>query len=368
MPQLAVNAIAGKLPKSNKACERGWVGIDIGTSAIKLAQVERVGTECHIAARWTVASESEKRLSRDENCDEILKSPLSAIKKLRQLFIARKCAAVLPMSLVDLRTFDIPSGNADEQRGMVAEMLAAEIGLEPNEFVFDFWENGAADGQKTQLTSIAALAVPKHLAASVANHLLSAGMECQTLNGMPWAVARAVELAEARTSEESSLAIDLGCSSPLLVLVDKGRPVFSRVLRCGGINLLMESLQKDLCISMDECQQLLSQFGLPVPGLTPSAVAQRTFQSIASPLHSLVTEIERTTDFLEQQYRSLKPTRVWLLGGGTQIKNLPEYLTHSLRIPTHNWALGNSKHDPVEAVYGIAAALSSLAWEARPCT
>lgn len=354
-----------------KNAATGWIGVDLGTYAIKLAQLVRTDGVCHILQSWELPRPGLRAGGDDPGASVHPLAGLDALRSLRRLFSGRQCAAVLPMSQVEFRLFEVPRAEPREQREMVAEFLAGELRQERDEFTFDYWtiENGAAlDGP---LSQVAAMALPSSHAAELAQRLLKSGWECQALDGMPCAVARAVELAAG--SSEASLALDLGFRSPLAVLIEQGRPVFSRQLRGGGLGGMMRGLQAELQITLEECQQLLNRVGLAVPGQASSPLAERTSQLVARPLHQLVSEVQRTIEFLHQQYRQTRPQRLWLLGGGALVRNLPEYFTQALSLPVSAWELdsGVAERDAPAAgperrsaaLFGVAAALSSLAWE-----
>ncbi len=348
--------------------KRGWIGIDIGARSIKMAQVEASASGYRILARWTLDAENNSIMTRDEMGSHLLKSSLSRCRSLRSLFFGRDCAAVLSMSMVDFRLLEIPRGNADEQNQMIGEELAADLGMEPENLAFDGWEVGNESTANTELTRMATIAVSRTLAEQLNDSLLAAGLNCRALDGMPCALARAVEMAGLGKPERAVIAIDLGYTSPLFVLVKGGRPIFARTLRGVGLQSIVQPLEKSLQISSDECQQLLTRFGVVVNGQAPVVATQKTMQLIADPLHNLVTEIKRTVDYIGTQFRSLSTSQICLFGGGALVKNLPEYLSQQLHLPVAPWTLGGERSDPSDALYGVAAGLSCLQGEAVSCS
>ena len=348
--------------------KRGWIGIDIGTSAIKLSQVEHCGSRFRISNRWTLSDPASMALNHDRLDETKLLSQLTQLKSLRRIFAGRNCAAVLPMSLVEYRSLEVPRGDASEQSRMVGEELSADLAVEPEELAFDCWENGSDAAADSELSIVSVIAARKVLVEQVATNLLSAGLECQALNGMPCALARAVEMSSYERTEEIVLALDLGYTSPLMVLVKAGRPLFTRTLRGVGLQTLMQPLESSLQISSAECQQLLVRYGVSNADQFPTLATQRTMQLIANPLQCLVSEIKRTIEYIGQKFRSGKPTRLCLFGGGALIKNFPEYLSQHLPLPANPWTLGGEHADPSDALFGVASGLSSLAWENGACS
>ena len=346
---------------------RGWVGIDFGTHSIKLAQIERRGSEVTVSARWTLSFSSQSSVADADAFGDAIGEPIAKLKTLRRLFIGRTCGAVLSMSLVEQRSFELPKGTHAEQNRMAGEELSAELNVEPHELAFDCWDCSSANSEDS-VTRVSVNAVPKTLADKLANRLLGTGLECQVLDGVPCALARAVDLAGSRADEGAVIAVDLSHTLPVIVLVADGRPVFTRTLRGVGMQAIAQPLQTALELSPEECQQLLMRYGLTPIGQQPTLATGKTMQIIAHPLQDLLSEIKRTVEYISQNFRTFKPRRLCLFGGGAVIKNLPEHISHKVQMPATPWTLGGVNPDPTDAIYGLAAGLSALAWEDAACS
>jgi type IV pilus assembly protein PilM len=346
--------------------ERGWIGVDIGSRAIKLAQVERKGGRHHIAARWTLV-EGDGLLTREKLGSGELAVRSKPIASLARMFRDRRCAAVIPMAAMDLRSLSIPAATPQEQRQMVAEELAADLAIEPEKLAFDFWKNRNV-GQSSDLVEVTAMALPQEIAAKTATDLLQAGLECQTLDVLPCAIARAVELCDPQQANEAAIAIDLGYQSPLLVLVQQGQPLYCRALRGGGVQSMMQPLEQSLGISPAECHQLLLRWGIGQQADAAAGLAGAMMRLLSEPVDCLLSEIQRTIGFIAQQFTASPPKRIWLLGGGAAIRHLPEYLASHLGLPVQPWSIDADRREAADAQYAVAAALSILTWEGQPCT
>ena len=347
---------------------RGWIGIDFGSHGLKLAQVERRGSEYRIAARWSLTHVGNAEAFGIESFSNAMPGQISNLKGLKQLFSGRRCAAVFPMALVEHRLLEIPRGSAGEQHRMAGEELAAELGVEPDELAFDCWDGSLGEQSDADVARTLVNSVPKSLAQKLGDSLLNIGLECQVLDGVPCALARAVELNNVHAAEDAVLAVDLSYTLPVVVLVKSGRPLFARTLRGAGLQSMMQALQTSLDLSSDECQQLLVRYGVTAIGQQPTLATGRTMQIIARPLQDLLNEIKRTADYISQNFRGSKPQRVCLFGGGAAIKNLPEHISHKLDLPTTPWGLGGESPDPGDALFGLAAGLSAIAWEDHACS
>jgi Tfp pilus assembly PilM family ATPase len=347
---------------------RGWIGIDFGATSVKLAQLVCDGSGVRMASRWSFPHDGAARMSDAATASETLREQIAQLKPLRRLFLGSNCAAVLPMALTEYRWFEIPKGSAAEQSRMTGEELAAELGVEPSELAYDCWDCSLEENPAAEVVPMAVTAVPRKTAQNLGNDLLSAGFECQVLDGAVCALARAVQLAGFKAAEDSVVAIDLSHTLPMVVLVRNGRPLFARPLRGVGLQSLLEPLESNLQLNRDECQQLLQHFGLAPIGESPTLATAKTMQIVAHPLQDLLNEIKRTVDYICQHFRRCAPRHVCLTGGGAAIKNLPEHIGQRLQMPTTPWTLEGCPPNAGDALYALAAGLSALAWEANACS
>jgi Tfp pilus assembly PilM family ATPase len=346
---------------------RGWIGVDVGSQTIKLAQVVQRNGRLHIAARWLVTLEGDPGLTQaalEGGSIAGLKADLAAA---RRMFTGSTCAATVSMDFTEMRSCEVPFGTRDEMWEMVREeLIAAKDGV-GDDCRFDFWEtHGGGDG----MARVTALAVAENAAARLAADLRSAGYACQVLDGLPCALARAVAMADGESNEPAA-ALDLGYGSPTLVITQQGKPVFSRVLRgCGGSHAILRTLEASLQLSRPECAQLLSRLAGASSNRVVKARASGIVLLLSNSVARLVEELHRTLAYVAQQFGSLRPARMWLFGGGAVVPDLGAHLGERLHLPVQAWRLdaGGDGEASDDALFGVAAALSTLAWEPPRCT
>ena len=101
---------------------RNTLGIDIGTGAIKMARMVWQDE------RWTVGNQlvlpirTTPRDFPQEVCDGLLSEQLRPLQN-RPLAQKHDCACVLPMSLTELRSVDVPVGTESDVEQMALESL-----------------------------------------------------------------------------------------------------------------------------------------------------------------------------------------------------------------------------------------------------
>ncbi len=353
------------LPTSLLSSRRsaGWIGVDIGTRTVKLAQVERRGGGWRLSGLWTIEHASDLPLVRSALGEGELSKHTQELRKIRRLFRGRSTAATLPTSHVDFRALDIPSGPWQETKAILDQELAADPPGENGDYEFDAWQ-ATSFGSTTKVLAVAA---ERCNTVRVASDLLSAGFECSVIDAVPCALARAVTLCDPAAQQETVAALDFGHSTALLVVVHQGRPVFCRLLRGCGLQSLMQPLIDKLGITDEECRHLLLRFGIPAE-TAGSPAARSTYQVMSHGLNHLAEELRRTLSYASQQLR-LRPNRIWMFGGGATIRNSAEFVSQQTQIASLPWRLskGDGPGNLTEPLFGAAAGLSLLAWEDSKC-
>ena len=347
----------------------GWIGVDLGTSAIKLAQVERRDGACRMTRSVVVPVTHDGGAVLNAAAQQQIRRAVRG----GLTFSGRAAAAVAPSSLLDFRTLDLPNGSPAELRQIIAQELddsdgGAGAGAGPCEFAF--WKTSkAAGGPAAGPVSVSVLAVPQAEATNIAEGLFAAGVECEVLDAPPFALARAVRLAAPQASDRPQAALDWGFHSVVFTLVVDGRPAFTRAFRDCGLRHLLDSVAGGLGLSPAESRQILSSCGVPVPraGAAPGRVESAVGELAAPVLNRLVSELRRTIAFLKQQSGG-GLERIWLCGGGGLIRNMAVRLTSEIGVATQVWRLHRAADDerpddPAECLFAMAVALSALRWE-----
>jgi type IV pilus assembly protein PilM len=353
----------------------GWIGVDVGTHAVKLAQVVRDGASVRLhraaviqrSATWS----GEDSLGQDQ--------PISSQPEIRAAlecgrFSGRNAVCALPMNVCQLRSLNVPPGSDAERRTIIADELADDWGGQRNPMEFDFWEMDAGRNDKnSDAFNVSVLAASRLWIGQVWRDCRRAGMDCWAVDGGPLAIARAVGLAGGLGGGRRALAVDWGYSNTTLCIVGDERALYSRRIAACAFGRVLDGIMQSFDVTLDEAQHLAESEGLSPAGDKPSAQggASQAITEAASPaLDELVRQIGRTLQFTETQRRHLQPAGIWLLGGGASLKNVEAYLSNALSLPVHIVTLA-ADSEPIacaagnrSAVFGNAAALSALAWRA----
>lgn len=360
----------------------GWIGVDLGTHTVKLAQAVRTrdGVRlCHAAVVQRPSSwPAGDALAVDE--------PDSSWPEIQAAlecggFRGRNAACVLPMNVCELRGLKVPQGDVSERRAMIASELADDAGEESGAVEFDYWELGGEKGIETaDGFNVNVMTVTRPWIDKVASDCQQVQLDCWAVDGAPLAMARAIALAAPARSSDRILVVDWGFSNTTLAIVAKGRPLYARRLHDCNFRNGLAAIQDSLGVTLDHAQHLVDLHGVAAANTDATVIRaadsdeqeiQRAVSdALADTVQALAEEITRTLRFLESQRRFQHPTALWMLGGGASVRNVGPYLAAAVRLPVSIWGL------PVEtsaesiaqgrqaALFGTACALSALAWRA----
>lgn len=353
----------------------GWIGVDVGTHAVKLAQVVRDGASVRLHRAAVIQRPATWRGDDALGQDQ----PITSQPEIRAAmecggFSGRNAVCALPMNVCQLRSLNVPPGDDAERRTIIADELAEDWGELKNSMEFDFWEMDAARNDKnSDAFNVSVLAASRHWIGQVWRDCRRSGMHCWGVDGMPLAMARAVGLVGGLGSGQRALAVDWGFSNTTLGIVGDERALYSRRIADCAFGRVLEGIMQTFDVTLDEAQHLAENEGLIAAGGEPadSEDAVRAITEAAAPaLDELVRQISRTLQFTEMQRRHLQPAGIWLMGGGALLKNVESFLSHALSLPVHVVRLAPESKTIAcaagnrSAVFAGAAALSALAWRA----
>jgi Tfp pilus assembly PilM family ATPase len=354
---------------------KGWIGVDVGLRTVKLAQVERVGGELRLCEAVVVQRPAPIDADASEETPPIASADeIRAALSVGKRFSGRAAACLLSMGACDLRALEVPPGNEARQRTAIASQLHGASSRGDPDREFDFWPTDVAgDEPRSDSATVSVLSVSRQWVARLAEDLRQAGLSCQTLDGLPLALARVVRMAASAGDREPVAVVDWGFVRATFYVVMHGRPVFARCLRGCGLNCVTQSLCEALGVSLDEAQRLLTRHGLaesPRGGGPMREELQVVIaDAVAPPLKAVVHELNRTLSFLKSQRPTLWPQRIWLLGGGGTVKNIAGFLGARIGVPVRVWGLANASiqdqtaTDYPPGILAPAIAASALAWE-----
>ena len=346
----------------------GWIGVDVGTSVVKIAQVQRGKQGWRLAAS-AVVPRSRHWSGNLLTATDVLSTldEMKAAKSLQDGYGGRQVAATLPMTLCDVHRIERDLNRESNALKTIRKSIETATQQSIEHLQCDYW-SAPAQGDQPGWTQT--LTVPRVWADQLCTDISQAGWTCRAIDGLPQIMARAVRLVHPEAPTEPLAVLDWGSNRATLCFLEKGQPAYLRCLKDSGLRNVFHTLMEELQITELEAQRLLEKYGLSVsPTDGAYEVAQLVQEIVASQLHRLVEEIKRSFSHYQYLRRTSAPKVLYLLGGGATINQLDQRLSEQLGLKAHTWRLqpGGQELDTadpgLEALLAPAIALSALAWE-----
>ena len=345
----------------------GWIGIDIGSGAIKIAQVERTADRFRIARSVIVRAPDGTRYDLANLEDGRISEEIRNAISLHGGFMGRTAACVISMSLCELRTLSSARCSEDDQRELISLELQQDGSHSAEPRQFDFWDDG------TGATQVHVVSVPRSLADSIGTTLVDSKLRGHRLDIVPFCALRAVEMDGASVvtdtvSSDTCVMLDWGYSVATVVVIRNRQPVLVRCLRECGLSRLLSRITDRLKLTHSQTETLLMNYGIRRHPIRDTGADELwdLIAELSSPLlHDVAEELTQTLEFLKMQYSGGNSIELVLSGGGGAVPGVAIQLEDSLQIPVREWRLPlrSADTDQPDPILANAAALSALAWE-----
>lgn len=259
-----------------------WLGIDVGTTAVKVAVVK--STYRRIAVTALAAAD----VAPSGSVTEAIRAAVSAALG-GKLTGSDGVATALDGSRVALRTLTLPSSAQKQLAEVLTYELEAQVPFEMTDSVFDYRVLQPRGDDPQGIHLLAAVARLEDVRARIDLVREAIGQEPERVPLGAFPLANLVPHLAALADEGPIAVLDLGTKSSEVLIVRSGEPVFGRTLSYGTQGL---------------------------PGTAPR----------------LAREI-RTTIAAYRSIGGVQPTRVYLCGGGAFVSGAEGFLAGELELP-----------------------------------
>ena len=299
------------------------IGLDIGSSAIKLVEAERK------RGGWLVRRFSSVALPEDTIVDgEIVNhaAVVEAIKAVMQESGTKNklvCTSVSGSSVI-IKHIAIPKTNPKELEDQVYWEAEQYIPFDMNEISLDFEvvQEDAGDG-KMDILLVAAKKdfIEKRLAT-----VKECGLEPEVLDVDALALANVFWENYDMTPDNAVVLVDVGASLTKLNIISQSTTIFTRDVAIGGKNLTQE-IQNKLGVSFQEAE------ALKIDACTTGQIPEEVAPLVAAISENVALEIRRSLDFYAASPTQIPITALYLCGGACRTPGLSNMLNEMLGLP-----------------------------------
>ena len=306
------------------------IGLDLGSSAIKLAQLRNSGDVTELLAAGCV------EVSRDlhrQNLTRRFESSGDAIRKLVKAnpFKGRQCIVSLPTEFAFVHHLRIPKLPAKEIPGSLQFELQGKLPFSVEDAVIRYVIAGDVfnDGEPRQ--EIIVVAASRDTIDSYIRMINRAGLEVVGMNIEACAVVECFARLFRRDSDAARtiLYVDIGSATTQVALSHGNKLVFARNLMIGG-DQLDQAVADGLKIPIEHARLLRRD---PQNAHQDSAAVGELYHLMERPLGNLAEELIQCLHYYESVFRNQAVERAIFVGGQAYDKRLCQSLAQRLNLP-----------------------------------
>lgn len=229
-----------------KAADKGLIGVDIGSAAVKLIELRFEGGEPRISGHGAVPLQPGAVIENHVHDTEAVADALSrALASARPL--GRRACVAVPAEASIVKTLNLPASlDEDDIESRLQLESDKHIPFPFGEVAFDFQSLGPL-AEETGQQSVLLVACRRHVVAQRAELLSRVGLTPRVVDVDTFAVERAMAAfgacpAAAPAEEGDGMALmDIGVDSSTLHILHRGRVIYRHDIALGGRALIDET-------------------------------------------------------------------------------------------------------------------------------
>ncbi len=310
---------------------KNLVGIDIGSSSIKLVEVRQNKKGISLLHFRMVPLPSETIV------DGAIMNSAAVVEALNELLAQEKVktkdvATSVSGHSVIVKKIKLPQMSEQE--------LEESIQWEAEQYIpFDINDVNMAvqilgnDEQDVGQMEVLLVAAKKDLINDYTSVLTEAGLNPLIMDVDAFAIENMFEANYGVQEGQTVVLANIGASTINLNILRNGISTFTRDISMGG-NQFTEEIQKQLNVSYEEAESLKLGGELGGPSDTTDAVIpQEVGGIIRSVSETLAGELQRSLDFFSASAGDDRIAKVFLSGGSSKVPGLPAVMEAKLGIP-----------------------------------
>jgi len=334
--------------------KKDLVGVDVGSSAVKVVQLREVKGVFHLVNLGSAPLPAEAIV------DNSIMDSSAVVDVLRDLFSGLKIktknvATSISGHAVIIRKITMPMMTEEELESSIHWEAEQYIPFEINEVFLDFQILGTSADDPSQM-NVMLVAAKKDFVNDYLAVFREAGLNPIVVDVDSFAVENMCEMNYGFGEDEIAALLNVGASAMNINVLKGGESVFTRDVQVGG-NLFNEELQKRLGLGSQAAEQV--KMGEAVEGVD-AAVVEETIKDASE---TMAQEAQRSLDFFSATSSDEKIEKVLLTGGMSSVPTVVNSMRDRLGIPvevvdTFQNIVVNEKDFDLEYVQSMGPSLS----------
>ncbi len=338
------------------------LGIDIGQRLTKIVSVERQRDTIHEICAVSIPTRPAASEDAGAQCNWSTREIKELSRVVQRVLNGRsasrrtRVAVTLSMAACDYRTVYVPKDTQVNLRA-VQETIASAKNDHRARCIAVLPSPSASDSKEAQ-DKLRCFSLPEELSWSIAQSLDEVGLTPTVLDGVPWCLAGALQLAaEPADPNCINIALDWSFGSPTLVAVQAGQISYVRSMVHGSIQELIATASRDYQMDTAEAVHWIAQCLKHAASTVADAAQIETYDAVSRICSQLAEELRTAIEYITWRHQGCKVGTLWLMGGAPRINGLSDLLQSKLTCPVAQWQV-NSGETCLTAEYALAAALA----------
>ncbi|RJP19649.1 MAG: type IV pilus assembly protein PilM [Deltaproteobacteria bacterium] len=310
------------------------IGLDIGSSAVKMAHVKAIGAENRLRKFGVFP------LPADSIVDGAIMDHAAVVEgiktAMRELKVSEKEVAIsLSGHSVIIKKVQLPTTTAEELEESIQWEVEQYIPFDIKDVKIDFQVIGPLKDDPSKM-DVLLVAAKTDLINDYMAVVKDAGLVPRLVDIDSLAVGNAFELTHPVADEQVPMVVNVGASFMNINILHAGVPLFTRDVPMGG-GMYTSEIQKQLAVSYETAEEY--KLGKKDPGERAPK-----FQEVMKVVSNLLaTEAQRSYNFFSATYPDRLVTKVFLTGGAAKSMFLKEMLSDKIGV-------GVEIFDPIEGL------------------
>lgn len=305
------------------AKKKDLIGIDVGSTSIKLVQLKEV------KGGYELESLGLAPLPPEAIVDNALMDSTTVVETIKDLVTRlaqrkiKDAASSISGNAVIIRKIVMNAATPEDVESEIQWEAEQYIPFDINDVNIDFQILGNDENDPSKM-HVLLVASKKDVVNDYQTVFAEAGIKLVLLDVDAFAVQNAFEINHDMDPEEVYALINIGASMMNLNVVRSGMSLFIRDVQLGG-SLYTEDIQKKLGVGFDEAERMKVSI--------TEASSEDLLESINRINETIAYEIRRSLDFYNSSALEGKIGRVYLSGGAAKTLHLARVISERLSLP-----------------------------------
>ncbi len=298
------------------------VGLSIGTSSIKIVELQKVGKI------WKLLHFGMVQLPEDTIVNREIVNAISVVDSIKtltnQLKLKTKsvCTSLSGSSMM-IKRMQVEAPNPKELRDQVFWEAEQYLPFDVSEVVMDFQSLSKA---KERTHDVIFVAAKRSTVDSYMGVVTDAGLKPKIVDVDYFALQNLYEANYAANSSEAVAIVEIGAASLKFVVVHAGVPVFTKDASIGGNNLTAD-IQKTLNLSFSDAEALKT-------GGHENGLPQEVSELMTAMCENIASEVKKMLELYNASSTGAPVVSVLLAGGGAKLHELSHMVEEFTGLPS----------------------------------